>query len=272
MGDLAPDYREILKGEYQKRLEKNPGYSLRSFSRDLKVSPSMLSEVFNFKKTMTRKTAQRIALSLGLSRPKTELFLLSVDLENPGFHESRELIQQKIEKSIRMKKDRSLTDEEFAMISDHRHLVFLAMIKLSGFKNQLSWIAKALGVFQYQARTILNHLTRLKVIHIDSKNQIQVNDGYLRTTEGDQSIAVREFHKNVLRKTVSAVDALPAKERDLYTSIFAFQADDFEAVQKDIRDFHAMIYEKYSKKPDANRVYSVQTQFVPQTSRIKDVK
>ena len=44
------DYREILKNELIERKRNNPSYSLRSFARSLKISPTTLSCVLKGKR------------------------------------------------------------------------------------------------------------------------------------------------------------------------------------------------------------------------------
>ena len=42
--ELETDYREFLRRELTRRVQRNPAYSLRAFARDIRVSPSTLSE------------------------------------------------------------------------------------------------------------------------------------------------------------------------------------------------------------------------------------
>jgi transcriptional regulator with XRE-family HTH domain len=53
-----------IETEFQLRAKRNPSYSLRSFARDLEVSPSYLSRLFRGKHEISREMAQRILENL----------------------------------------------------------------------------------------------------------------------------------------------------------------------------------------------------------------
>ena len=265
--DSTTDYRQVLKSAYSRRREKNASYSLRSYARDLGVSSSMLSEVLSGKKKLSRKTALKINKSLKLSSHDSKLFLLSVDLETPGFSQTRESVESKISEQSSFGKSISLNEERFAFISDFRHLVLLSMIGLPSFKNNLSWIAGKLGVFQHQVTALLNGLKKLKIVESIAGGKIQINHQYIFSSDGSSGKAIREFHRATLQHTAQALDQVPIEERDFYTSIFAIDEADFSEIQKEVREFQQRIYLKFSKKPTANRVYAIQNQIIPYSKR-----
>jgi uncharacterized protein (TIGR02147 family) len=265
--NVCADYRQTIKTVYAQRREKNPSYSLRSFARDLSVSTSMLSEVLNYKKNLTRKTAVKINESLKLSKNEAKLFLLSVDLDSPGIDQSREVIQKEIDDFSKYGDPVSLNDDDFSYISDYRHLVFLALMGIQGFRSNLSWIAGKLGIFQHQVNTLVSRLRKLKIISLNDKNEFQYENNFVFSTDGKSSLAIRTFHKSTLQHTIQMIDMAPVHERDLCTSIFAIDQNDFTEMQSEIRDFQKKMYLKYSGKKTADRVYSIQNQLIPYTSR-----
>jgi len=60
-------FRNYLKNELEKRQERNKHYSLRSFSRVLKVEPSFLSKLLRGKKNFTERSINRFSEELGLT-------------------------------------------------------------------------------------------------------------------------------------------------------------------------------------------------------------
>lgn len=258
------EYRSTIKAEFEKRRIKMPSYSLRAYARDLGVSTSMLSEVLNFKKNLTRKTAVKISAALKLSGNIERLFLMSVDLDSPSATQSREVILDQIANHTLRGKVLNIKNEEFEYIADYRHLVLLALVSIESFKNDLSWIANKLGVFQHEASSLLKRLFKLDVLR-QKKGKIEINYNYIQTDVSTS--ASRAFHTATLKHTLNSVEAIPTNERDLYTSMFAIDQADFEAMQKDIRIFHDQMYKKYAQKKSANRVYAIQNQLIPYTTR-----
>src|ERR1700733_11819237 len=60
-------YRKRLVAELISRQRRNPAYSLRSFARDLGISPAALSQVLNSKRNFSRTNLTKVIEKLGLS-------------------------------------------------------------------------------------------------------------------------------------------------------------------------------------------------------------
>lgn len=59
---------EILKKEYERRKSKNPAFSMRGFSKFMDMDSSNLNKIMNYKKTIGRKTIQKICEKLNLDK------------------------------------------------------------------------------------------------------------------------------------------------------------------------------------------------------------
>jgi transcriptional regulator with XRE-family HTH domain len=64
---MVMKYINIIQQELTNRKAKDPNYSLRSFAKDLELSPSSLSELFNGKHHLSIRTFGKIAVKLNLS-------------------------------------------------------------------------------------------------------------------------------------------------------------------------------------------------------------
>jgi transcriptional regulator with XRE-family HTH domain len=73
--------RVILQQTLLTKQKKNSRYSLRAFARDLRVSPSFLSEVLNGKYGISRQLARQIAERLGFDARECDHFCELADLE-----------------------------------------------------------------------------------------------------------------------------------------------------------------------------------------------
>lgn len=73
--------RVILQQTLVAKQKKNSRYSLRAFARDLRVSPSFLSEVLNGKYGISRQLARQIAERLGFDPRESDHFCELADLE-----------------------------------------------------------------------------------------------------------------------------------------------------------------------------------------------
>ena len=77
-------YRSILKDELLRRIRQNPRYSLRAFARDLRLSPSRLSEVLSGKQGLSRQAAKAITERLGWRGSEAERFIDLVESQHAG--------------------------------------------------------------------------------------------------------------------------------------------------------------------------------------------
>ena len=77
----AFDCRTMLKNELRARKSRNPSYSLRSFARDLTLSPSFLSRILSDSKKLTFERAVVIAHLLNWSPSKRAAFIMMVIAE-----------------------------------------------------------------------------------------------------------------------------------------------------------------------------------------------
>jgi len=73
--------RVILQQTLFSKQQKNKRYSLRAFARDLKISPSFLSEVLSGKYGISKQLAGQIADRLGFTNEESQHFCSLADLE-----------------------------------------------------------------------------------------------------------------------------------------------------------------------------------------------
>lgn len=59
-------FNEVLKVEFSTRKQRNQNYSLRAFARDIDLSPSTVSRVFNNKYDLSTKLIEEVLSKIGL--------------------------------------------------------------------------------------------------------------------------------------------------------------------------------------------------------------
>ncbi|MDO9180986.1 MAG: helix-turn-helix domain-containing protein, partial [Bacteriovorax sp.] len=66
------DFKSFLQEELLKRCRKNPSYSLRSFAKYLGIGHSALTEMLNGKRSITKKSIEKLGLTLSLNMTEIE--------------------------------------------------------------------------------------------------------------------------------------------------------------------------------------------------------
>jgi AraC-like DNA-binding protein len=68
------DYREIIRAQFQQRRERDPFYSLRTFSKDLNLTVQHVSRIFKGQKGLSKLKAFEVGRRLGLPHKESRLF------------------------------------------------------------------------------------------------------------------------------------------------------------------------------------------------------
>ena len=261
------DYRQILKTSFTDRRNKNPSYSLRTFAADAGVSASMLSEILNHKKKLARKTALKISTALRFNKRQQDAFLLSVDYEKPALGQNKEQLAEKMRNHARVGKVLVPMTGQEEVISNPQYVTLLAMLKLKNFRYNLTWISGLLGTFQHETNALFKKLTEIGSIRFNEKNEPETVHNFI-ASNGEVSVdAVRAYHRTSLNRALHAIDSVPQAERSYFSSVFAIHDEDFPLIQEEIRQFQEQLFLKYGHQTNANRVYSLQNQFIPMTGK-----
>jgi plasmid maintenance system antidote protein VapI len=77
-------YKEFLRIELEKRIAKNPRYSMRAFSKALGIDPGAMSRLLSNKQGITLQTAAKICRNLNLDNGIKESFMNSVECGIPN--------------------------------------------------------------------------------------------------------------------------------------------------------------------------------------------
>ncbi|MCB0422874.1 MAG: TIGR02147 family protein [Bdellovibrionales bacterium] len=241
----ATDLKGLLQQEFIKRLKINPQYSLRSFAQFLQLNSGTLSQIINGRRKIGRKVAQQIALKLNIS--PEELNLLSS--EDYQF--------------------KNIEIDQFNVISDWYHFAIIELIKTENFKNRSQWIAKRLGITVSEVNIAIERLLRLNYIGKTQSGSLEVVNSNLSTlndlSKNITSVAFKSYQKQVLTKSLVAIDSVPLEER-LHTSLStAINKEDLEKVKEILHRCRREINAFTESNPVKNEVYHLHISLYPVT-------
>lgn len=250
MQGIQSDYRSILKEELNTRCEQNPRYSLRAFARDLKLSPSRLSEILNRKQGLSRKAAEKIAQSLGYRADEAIHFCDLVSVKHARGVQEKEAAQLRLIKRFAdQKKDErfQLQLDSFRIISDWYHLGILELMKMKHFRADIRWMARRLGLPVIQVELAIDRLARVGLLERDGDRLVALQaDGWI--PGGVPSESIRKFHRQVLQKAVEAISTQPVNERILGTHFLTLNKSDLKDASHEIERFQAEFCRKFQSE------------------------
>src|SRR4051812_6095236 len=147
------DARLLLLERFKSIRSKNRAFSLRSFARQLQISPASLSQIFSGKRQVTLTTAKKICDRLNLSPLEEQKILAGLMNSLPNLLKA---------KSHRQGVD--LEADRFSVIADWYHFAILSLTEVKNSQPEPRWIAQRLGIQVREAKAAMDRLLRLNLL------------------------------------------------------------------------------------------------------------
>lgn len=265
----TPNYRQTITDSFTERRQRNPGYSLRAFARDLQVSPSHLCEVLQQRENISPKVAAKLVVRMGLGPREAEFFMASVQAV---YGRSNAVKKQGLARlsSLQKKLDfKELTQGTFDAITNWYHLAILELLRLPQsrpIENLPQWIAKKLDLHQAEVDGALRRMTQLGLLQKKANRLVPTNQN-IETTANVSSAAIRHFHDQILKKASQALHQQGVDQRSMNSLVLAFPKNKVSEAAKMINDFCRKFNETYdSEQGPCDSVYCLGFQFFELTT------
>jgi len=257
---------ELLGKEYSRRKQSNVSYSMRAFARDLKLSPSRLSEVLKGDEGLSGAATEGIAEALGKSSVEKKFIKDLVLAEFSRSAKVRELANIRLQDARTVESLRRLQEDQFRVISDWYHGAILELIQLDDFQNDVQWISQRLGISPSAASSGMARLEKLGMIHLDQSGRWRAqNDGY-SAISGVPSQAIRKFHLQVLAMHAESLREDSMHDRQFLSTFLAIPKSRLGEFQYEMTKFVT----QFIKNIEADRkddLYSLSLQLCPVRNR-----
>lgn len=255
---------EFLRRVYLRRLDKNSNYSIRAFARDLNMSPSSISEGWSSDRGMSGKSLEKISQRLKLNR-KARGHLLDLSLatqhKNVGVRREADLRLKERNKESEVKK---LDLEKFKVISEWFHAAIMELAVLPDFQSNTQWIATRLNITEAQASMAMERLLMLEMMEVKNGRWVPSGKEMMSTSSPTPSSAIRQYHRQMIEKSLKSLFEDAPEVRDLNSMIMAVPAEKIGEFRDQFRVFFHQFWEKM-EPTEKNEVYALNMQFIPLT-------
>ena len=243
--------RTWLENLLNERVQRNPSYSLRSFSSRIGVSPSVLSRVLSGKRNLSFKLALRIADSLKFG-PEEREHLLELFSNNK---------QEKTEEST-IRKTKDLSVDCFNAMSEWYNYGLTQLLLIDEFREDSKWIAKALNISELQVKLTIERLLRLEILDRDEAGKLYRTSSHLSSTTDIASAGLRIFQKQILEKAITSLEEDHYLERDITSITMAVNEENIPKAKEEIKKFRLKMADllENGKK---TRVYNLGIHLIP---------
>jgi uncharacterized protein (TIGR02147 family) len=258
MPAYARDYRETIRQAMETRSARNPRYSLRSFARDLGISPSRLSDVLNGRYGISVEAAELIAKGLGLSHAETKAFCDQVESQHARGQHQRKAAQARL--AAAGASYHSINLDGFQVISDWYHYAILELALTKDFRSSFEWIAQTLELNVQTVKSAVARLKRLDLLLEDSQGQFRPSDSFTASPDGVPSDAIKKFHRQILEKAITAIDFQSLDERDFSSMVLALDSSRLAEAKQEIKRFRREFDAKFGSSGTKTEVYCLSNQ------------
>lgn len=254
------DYREFLKDELEHRTISNSKYSMRAFARDLDLSPQVVSLVLNGKKGISAEVSLKIANRLGLTVEESSYLCDLVELSNVKSNELKEVLNYRLSKYTPNRKFRTVSEENFKLISNWYHYAILELTSTADFQSDPRWISSRLGITLECTNEAIDRLCKMGLLDIRDGKYSKVNLN-ITTTQDMPSDAIRMATTQLLQKAEFALNHHEVSAREFGTMTMAITPEKLPVAREMIRKFRRELASYLEDESDKRtEVYVLATQ------------
>ncbi|RYZ92292.1 MAG: TIGR02147 family protein [Proteobacteria bacterium] len=247
-----------LKTEFIKRKKKNAGYSVRAFAKALGTSHVNLSLILRGQRPVTSKFVASATSTLGCGPELTNRFLRTLQTV-PKTPDTDTQFQQ-------------LTSDTYDLMSNWYYDGILEFVRIPGVSIDARSISTAFNIHVFEAEKGLEVLLRLKLLTKDSKGRIKPDSPDTTTNIRPEltSAALRNCQKEILNKSLNAIDEDPISIRDHTSVTLAFESSQMPEIKRLIAEFrHRISAVTQNSARSADSIYQLSVGFFPLATALK---
>ncbi len=248
------DFRKFLQEELSLRIRTNSQYSLRSFARLLGISAPYLSLILSGKRKLNRKTILKLGKAFGLSPYEMSFFV------------DERAEQRDLGSELQPENFRQIAFDHFQAISDWHHYAILELTKVKGFKSNVRWVARVLGISPNEVNAAIERLVKLEMLAIKRGVWVDVS-GELTNLDNEYiAIARRKLQKQILEKAIDALESLPSTERDQSSMTFAMDSSLLPEAKRRLTNFRRKLTKFLESGKSKDKVFHLSLSLYPVTN------
>jgi uncharacterized protein (TIGR02147 family) len=258
--DPQQEVVRLLQEELSRLQMRNSSYSLRALAKRVGASPSVLSEILNGRRPVTRRTGEHLLAGLMVPAAKRQLLLSKLPNRN---------VKGSVAKRTKATDDMAWTlleANQFDAVSNWYYFAILSLAETSGFKSDTTWIANRLGIKVTDAKRAVATLLRLELLKNTKDGSLKPTGLQFRTTDQISNSAVRKNHFQQLEVLRRSLENDQIEERDFSSVTLTFDPAHMTQAKEMIRNFRRQ-FAADNEKTRKQEVYRLSIQFVPLTRR-----
>lgn len=239
---LMSDLLTILKQDYDRKNERNPNYSRRSYARWLGLSHTSLTLFLNGKRGLSLDARKKILSRLTISPEKSAEILIQARAGATAF--------------------KQVDFDKLPVISDWFYFAVLSLMETKTFKEDPIWVAKRLNISVENARVSLERLETLGLAVRTKKGRLQASGASLTTPDQVANLVMRRSHYQAFELAKASLDRHAVEKRDFSAMTMAIDPDRIPEAKRKIKNFRRKLCQ-YLESGQKKEVYRLGIQLFP---------
>jgi len=259
-------YRAFLRDAYHDLKARQRGFSYRWFSRKAGLaSPNFLKLVMDGKRNLSSRGAEAFADALGLSSREASFFRELVDFEQADTPTEKNRAWDRLSSYQGHRKVRAVERHQFEYLSKWWYPAIRELVAIPGFRDDPEWIARQLrpAITPTQARAAIELLLQLGFVVRGDDGGLTQSEPLLSTGAEVRSLAVGNFHRQMMQRAAEAIDLVDRSEREISGLTVALSQASFQLFKEKIHALRAELLELSGREVAPDRVIQVNFQIFP---------
>ncbi len=260
------NFRDFLRDFYEHKRQEHSFYSYRLFSQKAGFSsPNFLKLVIDGKRNLSKESVFKCMRALNLTKPETDYF------ENLVFFNQSQTLDEKNAYLAKLLKHRKksepgrIEESEFEYYSAWYHPVIRELATAKDFRDDFRALGKMIipAISGDEVQKSVQLLLKLGYIVRSEQGGYEKTSLSLSTGPQVRSVAVANYHKEMLRLASESIERIPAGRRDISSLTLSVSDETYAMLKEKIVAFRRELLSIAEAQPRADIVAQVNIQLFP---------
>ncbi len=260
---------EYLRYEYEKRKKVNRNFSHRYIGQKIGFSPGYFSRILSGVKPLSPDMMEKFVIFFQMKHREANYFRNLVGYSQSSNANKKNDYYQKM-LSLRKCKTVQLEQLNFEFFAHWSHSAIFSLCRVETISTTDDYAAIGKRFMpQLSAEAISKSLSLLEEMNIIKKNKVgtyKVVHSFL-SSEGNESINIRNYLANSINGAVSALDLLPRDERKIQTMMLSLSESGYQKICSKIDSLRQEINEIVAEDKGIDRICQANFHLFPRYTK-----
>jgi len=262
------DYREFLRGWFERTRERRPSFSIRSLARRLAIDGSLLGRIFQGERHLATSRIQPVCDVVGLAGERAEYFRhMVLFAKSKTAREAQALFARMQE--LRRVAPTPLTDTQESYWDSWVHVALRSLLTCGDFGDD--WVELGGLLHPPQPPRIVKaamaSLSRMGMVTKDERGFWRPSTQFVKERTGAHTRALRNFHRQSLLLATDAIEGVDPSRRNISSATVAVDEAKYEELVRLVDELRLKALTLAEATPAPMQVVQVAIQIVPLAGR-----